>query len=89
MGEKGDRYADYQRRLGRVVGRLHQRFGGEISTSIELDKLVSRMERAEFDLIAVGRALITDADWVSKMRGNDMAAFKGHSHAALSKLIGR
>ena len=35
-------------------------FGGESSTSVALDRLISRMERDEFDLIAVGRALISD-----------------------------
>ena len=62
-------------------------FGGEISTSTELDNLVRRMERDEFDLIAVGRALITDADWANKVRDNDASDLKGFSAATLSELV--
>lgn len=70
-----------------LSGDFINAFGGESSTSIELDKLVRRMERDEFDLIAVGRALITDPDWVSKVRDNDTAGLKGYSPAALGELV--
>ena len=33
-----------------------------------IDNLVARMERNEFDLIAVGRALLQDAQWANKIR---------------------
>jgi 2,4-dienoyl-CoA reductase-like NADH-dependent reductase (Old Yellow Enzyme family) len=33
-----------------------------------LDELVARMRSEEFDLIAVGRALISDPDWPVKIR---------------------
>jgi 2,4-dienoyl-CoA reductase-like NADH-dependent reductase (Old Yellow Enzyme family) len=45
------------------------------------------MERDEFDLIAVGRALITDPYWVEKVRGNDWESLKGFDVAALAELI--
>lgn len=45
-------------------------FGGEDASSTGLDKLIRRMERDEFDLIAVGRALISDAGWASKVQTN-------------------
>jgi 2,4-dienoyl-CoA reductase-like NADH-dependent reductase (Old Yellow Enzyme family) len=38
------------------------------SEPADLDALIRRMERAEFDLIAVGRALITDPNWAAKVR---------------------
>lgn len=62
-------------------------FGGETSTSTKLDKLVRRMEREEFDLIAVGRALISNSDWANKVRANDAADLKGFSAATLSELV--
>jgi len=34
-------------------------FGGASSTPVSLGNLIERMERGEFDLIAVGRALLT------------------------------
>jgi len=40
--------------------------GGSEPTN--LDGLVERMERDEFDLIAVGRALLKDPEWVLKIR---------------------
>ena len=54
---------------------------------MELDKLVGRMERDEFDLIAVGRALITDPDWVAKVRDRDHAGLRGFSPASLGELV--
>ncbi|MFN4130582.1 MAG: NADH:flavin oxidoreductase [Paracoccaceae bacterium] len=53
-------------------------FAGEASQNTPLDRLIRRMERDEFDLIAVGRALISDADWVRKVhdgRGEDLTGF--------------
>jgi 2,4-dienoyl-CoA reductase-like NADH-dependent reductase (Old Yellow Enzyme family) len=43
-------------------------FGGQDAASTGLDKLLKRLERDEFDLIAVGRALISDASWPTKVR---------------------
>ena len=52
-------------------------FGGEGSEAAGLDRLIHRMDRGDFDLIAVGRALITDPAWVGKVRAgaDDMRAF--------------
>ncbi|WP_322101879.1 NADH:flavin oxidoreductase [Paraburkholderia sp. J41] len=62
-------------------------FGGESSTSAGLDRLVERMERDEFDLIAVGRALLTDAQWANKVRAGDAAGLKGFEPTALAELV--
>jgi 2,4-dienoyl-CoA reductase-like NADH-dependent reductase (Old Yellow Enzyme family) len=62
-------------------------FGGEGSSTAELDKLVERMERDEFDLIAVGRALIGDPAWVEKVRTGDSSALKDFDAAALAELV--
>jgi 2,4-dienoyl-CoA reductase-like NADH-dependent reductase (Old Yellow Enzyme family) len=62
-------------------------FGGEVSTSVGLDKLLARMERDEFDLIAVGRALLSDAEWVHKIQSHDAAGLKGFSASALAELV--
>lgn len=37
----------------------------------DIDQLVERMEREEFDLIAVGRALIANPDWPRRIRNGD------------------
>lgn len=59
-------------------------FGGASSAQSPLDDLVARMEREEFDLIAVGRALISDADWARKVReGRDVQGFDAADLAEL------
>jgi len=62
-------------------------FGGESSTSVGLDRLIERLERDEFDLIAVGRALLSDAQWVAKVRGGDVDALRGFNVSALAELV--
>jgi len=43
-------------------------FGGEPAKPAPIDELVRRIEKEEFDLVAVGRALLADANWVRKVR---------------------
>lgn len=61
-------------------------FRGEGSTSAGLERLVERMSRNEFDLIAVGRALLTDPNWVLKVQGLDKSPMKGFDIASMAKL---
>ncbi|QHQ36498.1 NADH:flavin oxidoreductase [Algicella marina] len=61
-------------------------FGGESSGSAELDGLVRRMERGEFDLIAVGRALLSDAAWADKVRRGATGELRGFSASDLATL---
>ena len=62
-------------------------FRGESSTSVGLEQLIDRMERDEFDLIAVGRALLSDPNWVLKTQGRDPESLKGFEFASLSELV--
>jgi len=43
-------------------------FGGKTAEPAGIEKLVKRMNDDEFDLVAVGRALLADADWINKIR---------------------
>ncbi|SEN53675.1 2,4-dienoyl-CoA reductase [Loktanella fryxellensis] len=61
-------------------------FAGEWSKATPLDRLTRRMERDEFDLIAVGRALLADPAWVSKVREGCMDELKDFDAAALKTL---
>ncbi|MFD0915291.1 NADH:flavin oxidoreductase [Pseudahrensia aquimaris] len=54
-----------------LSGDFFGAFGGKSSQPTELDGLVQRMERDEFDLIAVGRAILADPNWVSKVKGTN------------------
>jgi 2,4-dienoyl-CoA reductase-like NADH-dependent reductase (Old Yellow Enzyme family) len=47
-----------------------------------IEELLDRMEREEFDLVAIGRALLGDAEWLTKIlagRTNELTPF----HAGL------
>jgi 2,4-dienoyl-CoA reductase-like NADH-dependent reductase (Old Yellow Enzyme family) len=61
-------------------------FGGEGATPVSLDKLIRRLEREEFDLIAVGRALLSDPQWAKKVHAGDAEALLNFSPAALGEL---
>jgi 2,4-dienoyl-CoA reductase-like NADH-dependent reductase (Old Yellow Enzyme family) len=69
---------------------LDKEFTGPQSLSLEhgttgIDKLLDRMERDEFDLIAVGRSLIADPDWPRKIsRGETTAPFDGRLLGSLA-----
>lgn len=51
-----------------LSGEFTAAYSGEVSEPASLDNLVERMERDEFDLIAVGRALLQDPQWAVKVR---------------------
>jgi 2,4-dienoyl-CoA reductase-like NADH-dependent reductase (Old Yellow Enzyme family) len=68
-----------------LSGEFLAAFGGEASTSTGIENLVNRIERDEFDLIAVGRALITDPQWVTKVRSG--ASLKGFDASSLAELV--
>jgi 2,4-dienoyl-CoA reductase-like NADH-dependent reductase (Old Yellow Enzyme family) len=70
-----------------LSGDFMAAFGGESSTSVGLDRLLERMERNEFDLIAVGRALLTDSHWVAKVRDGEVDSLRGFEPAALRELV--
>ncbi|WP_458071905.1 NADH:flavin oxidoreductase [Rhodanobacter sp. BL-MT-08] len=70
-----------------LSGEFMAAFGGESSTPVGLDNLVERMERGEFDLIAVGRALLSDPLWLTKVRNGDSDQLKDFTAAAMSELV--
>ena len=94
-GEEGLNFAGWAKRLtgaatisvgsvGLSVDFINV-FQGQQSVPTSLDGLVRRMEREEFDLIAVGRALITDPDWAIKARAGDHAGMKSFATASLAE----
>jgi 2,4-dienoyl-CoA reductase-like NADH-dependent reductase (Old Yellow Enzyme family) len=66
-------------------GEFFGAFRGENSSPASLDGLIERMERDEFDLIAVGRALLADPNWVQKVRyGHDTLGYDRSTLAMLT-----
>jgi 2,4-dienoyl-CoA reductase-like NADH-dependent reductase (Old Yellow Enzyme family) len=69
-----------------LSGEFTATYGGEISKPASLDRLVEMMERGDFDLIAVGRALLQDPEWVQKIRDGRISELKEFSREALATL---
>jgi 2,4-dienoyl-CoA reductase-like NADH-dependent reductase (Old Yellow Enzyme family) len=69
-----------------LSGEFIAGFGGEQSHPAPLDDLVARLAAEEFDLVAVGRALIVDPDWAEKVRAGrrDFAPFDRSALASLA-----
>ena len=61
-------------------------FKGEASTPTSLDELRRRFDRGDFDLVAVGRALIADAGWSQKIREGRSSELVGFTKEALATL---
>ena len=52
----------------------------------DFDKLAKRLEDDEFDLVAIGRALLADPNWAKKMKAGDFEKMSAYSLDALRKL---
>ena len=61
-------------------------YAGQTAETASLERLVERMEREEFDIIAVGRALLQDPDWVTKVRDGRDDEIESFSPEAMKKL---
>lgn len=70
-----------------LTGEFIAAFGGESSKPASLDELLRRMERGDFDLVAVGRALINDPQWVQKIRDDRTQELMDFSPTALATLF--
>ncbi|MBC7281173.1 NADH:flavin oxidoreductase [Hoeflea sp.] len=70
-----------------LSGEFLAAFGGQTSSPVGLDALVKRMEAEEFDLIAVGRAILGDPHWVTKIKTGETDALKSFDPASLAELV--
>jgi 2,4-dienoyl-CoA reductase-like NADH-dependent reductase (Old Yellow Enzyme family) len=69
-----------------LTGEFVAAFGGEGSQPASLDELLARLARDEFDLVAVGRALLQDPEWVVKIRDGRREELKNFERAAMGVL---
>lgn len=69
-----------------LSGEFIQAFRGDGSTPVTLEALIERMDKNEFDLIAVGRALLADPEWVKKIKSGRLSELKGFDKKYLSEL---
>ncbi len=68
-----------------LSGDFISTFGGENSSTQDLSELTKRFERNEFDLVAVGRAILQDPLWVLKVKEGREEALKPFSSSSLGK----
>jgi len=69
-----------------LTGEFVAAYAGEKSEPASLDELERRLDRGDFDLVAVGRALLQDPDWVVKIREgrtHELSAFDRSAMATL------
>ena len=65
-----------------IVAALEQ-----AGVSADLAPLAKRVAEGEFNLVAVGRALLADPAWVQKVREGRLAELRAFDKAALDTLV--
>ncbi|MFD4571762.1 NADH:flavin oxidoreductase [Streptomyces sp. NPDC058417] len=68
-------------------GEFLKAFQGEGSSLRGIDDLLDRLERDEFDLVAVGRALLQDPEWAAKVLAGRLDELKPYDAASLRTLV--
>jgi 2,4-dienoyl-CoA reductase-like NADH-dependent reductase (Old Yellow Enzyme family) len=96
-GEKGLNFAGWVKKLTGIPtmsvgsvgldGDFFGSFAGQSTQATGLGDLEMRMERGEFDLIAVGRALIANPDWAQLVRDGRMDELAGFASEQLGVLV--
>ncbi|WP_156257072.1 NADH:flavin oxidoreductase [Sandarakinorhabdus oryzae] len=70
-----------------LTGDFVAGMGGEASKPASLDGLLKRLAHDEFDLVAVGRALIVDPDWALKVEAARHDELTDYTADALMSLV--
>ncbi|WP_406308022.1 NADH:flavin oxidoreductase [Streptomyces griseoaurantiacus] len=68
-------------------GDFNRSFSGEGAPVRNIDELLDRMEREEFDLVAVGRALLQDPEWARKVLEGRFGELAPYDAASAKKLL--
>ncbi len=92
-GEKGLNFAGWAKKLTGLptisvgsVGLTSEftgAFRGEGSKAGNFDDAIERLDRGEYDLVAVGRALLQDPEWAVKVKAGQFAELKDYDAGAL------
>lgn len=51
---------------------------GQVIQPASVERLVEQFDAGEFDIVAIGRALLADAGWVNRLRDGELAGFGGY-----------
>ncbi|MBI1199325.1 MAG: 12-oxophytodienoate reductase [Phenylobacterium sp.] len=69
-----------------LTGEFVAGFAGERSEPASLERLEAMLDRGDFDLVAVGRALLQDPEWVVKVREGRTAELKAFDRSVMATL---
>jgi len=69
-----------------LSGEFIAAYGGEASKPASLDELLRRLDRGDFDLVAVGRALLQDPSWAVKVHQGRTAELLDFDRSAMASL---
>ena len=69
-----------------LSGEFLAAFKGEGSQPASLDELLRRLDRGDFDLVAVGRALLQDPQWAVKVHAGRVAELMNFERSAMASL---
>lgn len=69
-----------------LEGDFMAAFGGQGTEKADLTELTKRLERGDFDLVAVGRALLQDPEWAKKVKEQNTEALLDFSAESLGVL---
>ncbi len=67
-------------------GDFEKSFAGEGAPQRSLDDLEARLDKGEFDLVAVGRAILQDPEWAKKVKEGRFADLRDYDGKALATL---
>lgn len=67
-----------------LSGDFQGNMKGSVSQPASLERLLDRLERQEFDLVAIGRALLVDPQWVEKIENGRFSDLRSFDVSALA-----
>lgn len=70
-----------------LSGEFLAGFTGEVSGPRALDEFLRRLDRQDFNLVAMGHQLIVDPTWVTKIQHGRSDELKGYGRGALRTLV--
>jgi 2,4-dienoyl-CoA reductase-like NADH-dependent reductase (Old Yellow Enzyme family) len=69
-----------------LKGDFMAAFAGESTEKTDLSELLRRLERQDFDLVAVGRAILSDYQWVQKVKEGRIEEISDFSASSMNVL---
>jgi 2,4-dienoyl-CoA reductase-like NADH-dependent reductase (Old Yellow Enzyme family) len=55
--------------------------------TVSIERLIERLDRGEFDLVSIGRAMIANPDWTERVRAGAFGELQAYDRALLASLI--